>query len=103
MSKYSCTELWERAFGSKQQVYDYAGRLMKKAACGDPHSACHPTVDHIRPLSQGGSDVPENIVICHRDTNAEKADRFPSWRTNGRTFHAVRIRGKRTGYRIEEG
>lgn len=103
MSKYSCTELWERAFGSKQQVYDYAGRLMKKAACGDPHSAYHPTVDHIRPLSQGGSDVPENIVICHRDTNAEKADRFPSWRTNGRTFHAVRIRGKRTGYRIEEG
>ncbi len=103
MSKYNCAELWERAFGSKQQVYDYAGRLMKKAACGDPHSAYHPTVDHIRPLLQGGSDVPENIVICHRDTNAEKADRFPSWRTNGRTFHAVRIRGKRTGYRIEEG
>ena len=103
MSKYSCAELWERTFGSKQQVYDYAGRLMKKAACGDPHSAYHPTIDHIRPLSQGGSDVPENIVICHRDTNAEKADRFPSWRTNGRVFHAERIRGKRTGYRIEEG
>lgn len=103
MSKYSCAELWERTFGSKQQVYDYAGRLMKKAACGDPHSAYHPTIDHIRPLSQGGSDVPENIVICHRDTNAEKADRFPHWQTNGRTFRAVRIRGKRTGYRIEEG
>lgn len=103
MSKYCCAELWERTFGSKQQVYDYAGRLMKKAACGDPHSAYHPTIDHIRPLSQGGSDVPENIVICHRDTNAEKADRFPNWRTNGRTFRAVRIRGKRTGYRIEEG
>ena len=103
MSKYSCAELWERMFGSKQQAYDYAGRLMKKAACGDPHSAYHPTVDHIRPLSQGGSDVPENIVICHRDTNAEKADRFPHWQTNGRTFRAVRIRGKRTGYRIEEG
>lgn len=103
MSKYCCAELWERTFGSKQQVYDYAGRLMKKAACGDPHSAYHPTIDHIRPLSQGGSDVPENIVICHRDTNAEKADRFPHWQTNGRTFRAVRIRGKRTGYRIEEG
>ena len=63
MSKYCCAELWERTFGSKQQVYDYAGRLMKKAACGDPHSAYHPTIDHIRPLSQGGSDVPENIVI----------------------------------------
>lgn len=103
MSKYSCAELWERTFGSKQQVYDYAGRLMKKAACGDPHSAYHPTIDHIRPLSQGGSDVPENIVICHRDTNAEKVDRFPHWQTNGRAFRAVRIRGKRTGYRIEEG
>lgn len=103
MSKYSCAELWERTFGSKQQVYDYAGRLMKKAACGDPHSAYHPTIDHIRPLSQGGSDVPENIVICHRDTNAEKADRFPHWQTSGRTFRAERIRGTRTGYRIEEG
>ena len=103
MSKYSCAELWERTFGSKQQVYDYAGRLMKKAACGDPHSAYHPTIDHIRPLLQGGSDVPENIVICHRDTNAEKADRFPHWQTNGRAFRAERIRGTRTGYRIEEG
>ncbi|UKI13526.1 MAG: hypothetical protein L6V84_08085 [Oscillospiraceae bacterium] len=26
----------------------------------------------MRPLSNGGCDVPENIVICHRDTNEEK-------------------------------
>ena len=37
-------------------------------------SAYHPTLDHIRPLSAGGCDVPENIIICHRDTNEEKAE-----------------------------
>lgn len=45
---------------------------MKKSACGNPNSKFHPTLDHIRPLSIGGSDVLENIIVCHRDTNEEK-------------------------------
>ena len=72
MSKYRTIDVWNEFYGKKESVYDYAGRLMKKSACGDPNSAYHPTLDHIRPLSAGGCDVLGNIEICHRDTNEEK-------------------------------
>lgn len=102
MSKYNTIDIWNRVFGAKQEVYDYAGRLMKKSACGNPSSTFHPTLDHIRPLSQGGCDVLGNIIICHRDTNAQKADHFPHWKTNGTSFHACRVKGSRVEYQIVE-
>ena len=103
MSKYRTIDVWNEIYGSKETVYDYAGRLMKKSACGNPNSAYHPTIDHIRPLSAGGSDVLGNIVICHRDTNEEKADNFPHWKVNGKRFHAIRVRETRTDYEIIKG
>ena len=102
MSKYRTIEVWDEIYGKKETVRDYAGRLMKRSACGDPSSPYHPTIDHIRPLSAGGSDVLGNIEICHRDTNGEKADRFPHWKTNGKRFRAERVKGKRTNYKIIE-
>lgn len=102
MSKYSTTKIWNQYFGNKTEVYDYAGRLIKKSACGNPQSRYFPTIDHIRPLSQGGYDILDNIVICHRDTNEEKADSFPHWKTNGSKFKAVRERGKHNSYDIYE-
>lgn len=100
MSKFTTIELWNKRYGKKEEVYDYSGRLMKKAACGNPNSAYHPTLDHIRPLSQGGLDIEGNIEICHRDTNEEKADSFPTWTANGKTFQALRVKGKSGGYKI---
>jgi 5-methylcytosine-specific restriction endonuclease McrA len=100
MSKYHTVDVWNAVYGKQEEAYDYAGRLMKKSACGNPSSRFHPTLDHIRPLSKGGSDVPENIIICHRDTNEEKADRFPHWETNGNRYHTVRVKGSRVAYEI---
>lgn len=102
MSKYNTIDLWNERYGKIAEVYDYAGRLMKKSACGDPNSRYHPTLDHIRPLSKGGSDVDGNIEICHRDTNEEKGDSFPHWKTNGRCFRAERVKKTRTNYVIVE-
>ena len=100
MSKYRNIDVWNEFYGRKESVYDYAGRLMKKSACGDPNSAYHPTLDHIRPLSAGGCDVLGNIEICHRDTNEEKADSFPHWKANGKRFRAERVKGSRSEYEI---
>ena len=100
MSKLNIIEVWNIMHGSKQEVYDYAGRLMKKSACGNPNSRFHPTLDHIRPLSKGGANVLDNIVICHRDTNEEKADCFPHWKANGKRFKAQRVKGSRVEYNI---
>ena len=86
----------------RDEAYDYSGRLMKKSAWGNPNSKFHPTLEHIRPLTKGGSDVLENIIICHRDTNEEKADKFPAWKANGGRFHAIRVRGSRVAYEIVE-
>ena len=41
MSKYNTVEVWNRVFGNKTEAYDYAGRLMKKSACGNPRSSFH--------------------------------------------------------------
>lgn len=85
MSKYRTIDIWNQVYGTEQEAYDYAGRLMKKSACGKPNSSYHPTLDHIRPLSNGGCDVLENIVICHREYQRRKS-RFVStldgkWKT----------------------
>ena len=100
MSKYSIKELWEERYGKQNEVYDYAGRKMLKSACGDPNSCFEPTIDHIRPRSNGGKDVKGNIVICNWETNAEKADAFPHWRANDHRFKAVRRKGERIVYDI---
>lgn len=57
MSKYKTVKVWNKVFGNRETVFDYAGREMRKSACGDQHSAYHPTLDHIRPLSLGGTDA----------------------------------------------
>lgn len=100
MSKYNIKELWDIQFGKAIVAVDYAGRKIVKAACGDPNSDYFPTIEHIRPLSQGGLDVLENIIICHCETNEEKADSFPHWKANGRRFHAQRVKGSRVEYEI---
>ena len=51
MSKYKTIEVWNAVFGNKETVTDYAGRVMKKSACGNPNSSYHPTLDHIMPTS----------------------------------------------------
>lgn len=99
MTKYVTKKLWEERYGKEQEVYDYAGRRMLKAACGNPNSSYQPTIDHVRPYACGGKDTRENIVLCNWETNEEKGDKFPHWRANGRLFCAVR---EGRGYRILE-
>lgn len=102
MSKYEIKDLWEKFYGEKLEAQDYTGRTMKKTALSTPDNPYHPTIDHIRPLSKGGLDIIENIVVCHRATNKEKADTFPHWTANGIKYKALRVKGKRGAYRIVE-
>ena len=100
MSKYSLIQLWEQIFPNQNEVYDFAGRRMLKSDIGDASSKYSPTIDHVRPLSRGGKDCLENIVICNRITNQEKADSFPNWTANGKRFQAKRVRGTSGKYDI---
>ena len=101
MSKYSVEELWSEFFGEANEVEDEAGRVMKRSAVKNPNSRYEPTIDHIRPLSDDGKDVKENISICNRITNREKGDKWPHWKANQRRFHGEKI--SRYGYeKIED-
>ena len=102
MSRYRTIDIWNRYYKNLENVYDYAGRLMKKSACNNPNSKYFPTIDHVRPLSKGGSDVIENIILCNRKTNEVKADNFPHWKTNGNRFFSSRIKGNRKSYAINK-
>lgn len=47
------------------------------ALCGNKILAMHDaTVDHIIPLSKGGSDTPSNMQIAHRDCNTKKGNSY---------------------------
>ena len=102
MSKYSLFKLWNERYGKAEEVVDYAGRRMLKSAIGNRNSAFEPTIDHIRPISDGGKDAKENIEICHRETNEEKADQWPHWTANGQKFHGKKVKGTSHGYTIEK-
>ena len=100
MSKYNLIVLWENIFPHQNEAYDYAGRRMLKSAIGNQNSRYCPTIDHIRPLSKGGQDVLENIVICNQETNEEQADTFPVWYANERRFQARKVKGTSNEYDI---
>lgn len=63
MSKYRVIDVWNERFGNKEGVYDYAGRLMKKSACGSIRGSYVPTIDHIRPLSEGRSSYGDRKIL----------------------------------------
>ena len=100
MANYNLIYLWEQVFPHCNAAIDYAGRRMLKCTIGNQRSPYCPTIDHIRPLSQGGKDSLENIVICNISTNEEKADSFPTWSANGQRFQAKRVRGTSDEYDI---
>ena len=102
MSKYKTIDVWNRVFGAKQEAYFHPPMLCYNHGSHHRRNPYHPTLDHIRPLSAGGCDVLENIIICHRDTNEEKADHFPHWKANGTHYHARRAKGSRVEYEIIE-
>ena len=101
MSKQSVLKLWNEHYGNKEDVYDYSGRLMKKSAISNPNSKYEPTIDHVRPLSLGGKDITDNMVVCSRITNQEKGDKFSTWSANGKTYQAIRRKGNRSSYMIK--
>lgn len=45
--------------------------------CGDPLDEADVTIDHIVPVSRGGSDDPENLQPAHRSCNSRKHARLP--------------------------
>ena len=66
---------WEKEFGDVEKAEDFVGRKILKCAYGQTNSRFGWDIDHIQPLSKGGTDTDDNKQIVHVDTNDEKADK----------------------------
>jgi 5-methylcytosine-specific restriction endonuclease McrA len=60
---------------SARAIYDRDGGRCQYT--GRPVSRSAATLDHVQPKSRGGRDSFENLVLCDKDVNMEKADRTP--------------------------
>jgi len=56
----------------RARLTDYGHRC---AYCQTPLAGRHRTKDHLRPLSRGGSQNPDNLVPACRSCNSRKKDR----------------------------
>lgn len=73
-----------RKRGVPQEPYDRA-EVMAAGTCGicteqvdlslPANDRMAPTIDHIVPLSRGGTDTRANVQLAHRSCNARKCDR----------------------------
>ena len=86
VNKETALRIWNKQFGKENKGVDFAGRTIAKSAYNDRNSKFAWNVDHIKPESVGGKTADHNLVCCHILTNDEKADNFPNFKANGKTF-----------------
>ena len=80
--------------------YDFAGRKMSISNYGDS-SKVGWDVDHILPVSKGGTDAKENLQCTNVITNDNKANNT-TWNDNGKTWQVRRVKGNRKKYIVVE-
>lgn len=91
LNKETAMRLWNMSFGRESKAVDFAGRTIAKGAYNDRNSEFGWNVDHILPQSKNGKTADYNLICCHISTNDEKADSFPCFNANDRSFEIVKV------------
>ncbi len=65
--------VWENEFGDRTTAHDACGRMIYKSEYGNETTHGW-EVDHIKPVSLGGTDAYGNLQPLHWSSNRQKAD-----------------------------
>lgn len=61
---------------------DFAGAWINRACYGQTETKFGWEIDHLKPLSQGGTDDILNLVPLQHENNRTKADNYPVFKTS---------------------
>lgn len=76
-------EVWQKAVpvdNNDPKIWrkDFAGAWIRRDQYGKTSNYGW-EIDHLRPVSQGGSDAIANLLPMHWENNRKKADNYPSF------------------------
>lgn len=79
--------IWEKAMidpNNDPNMFrkDYAGAWIRRDKYGDRSAKYGWEIDHVMPVSKGGTDAIENLLPLHWRNNDKKNDNYPQWETN---------------------
>ncbi|WP_436358618.1 HNH endonuclease domain-containing protein [Mycoplasma sp. 480] len=89
--------LWRKIYGDASSVYDYAGREIHLNQYGKDSKYAW-NIEHIVPVSEGGTDAYINLTVTHIKTNSEREYRN-TWNIDGYTYQVRKIKYKNRTYR----
>ena len=81
--------------------YDFVGRKMKYENYGCTNSEYGWNIDHILPVSRGGTDDNVNLQCTNIVTNETKEDKT-TWQDDDRTWQVRRVKGNKKAHKVVE-
>ena len=82
MTKEEALKVWLHEFGDCDYAHDFTGRKVKREDYQVENQVGW-VVSYIKPLSLGGLNNTDNMIILNHNTAYEKADNYPDFEVVG--------------------